>query len=59
MKNNADELKELKARLTKLKQEEGDRAIDNHYLDKMIDIAVDCFSEDKNSNTSHLKVVKK
>lgn len=59
MKNNADKLKELKTRLIELKEKEGDRPIDDDYLDEMIDIAVDCFNEDKSSNTPHLKIVKK
>ena len=59
MKKNADKLKYLKARLIEFKQKEGDRPIDNDYLEEMIEIAVDCLNEDDNSNTSHLKVVKK
>ncbi|NLA63298.1 MAG: hypothetical protein GX857_08785 [Bacteroidales bacterium] len=59
MKKNADKLKDLKSHLIQFKQEEGDRPFDNDYFDEMIDIAVDCFKDDKNSNTSHLKVVKK
>lgn len=58
MKKNADKLNDLKARLTELKQERDDRTIDNNYLDEMIDITVECFNDDDNSNTSHLKVVK-
>ncbi len=59
MKKNADKLNDLKARLIEFKQKEGDRPFDNDYFDEMIDIAVDCFKDDENSNTSHLKVVKK
>lgn len=59
MKKNADKLKDIKSRLIQLKQKEGDRPFDNDYFDEMIDIAVDCFKDDKISNISHLKVVKK
>lgn len=57
MAENTDKLNVLKARLIELKQEKVGRPIDNDQLDKMIDIAVDCY---KNyTNTSHSKGAKK
>ena len=59
MAENTDKLNVLKARLIELKQKDGNRTIDNNYLDEIIDIAEDCFKEDQNSKASHFKVVKK
>lgn len=42
-RKNDDKFKELRARLIEFKEAEGDRPIDDDYLEKIVDIAEECF----------------
>ena len=46
--NNADKLKELKARLIELKKVEGNKPFDNDYVEKIVDLAEECYNTDTN-----------
>lgn len=46
--NNSDKLKQLKARLIELKQVEGNRPFDNDYVEKIVDLAEECYNTDTN-----------